>query len=238
MTIDAIDTRPVAPGRSRPLLDGARAILPMALGVVPFGVAIGAAIQEAGIDRLAAWAGSFLLLSGSAHLTMVELLGKGAAPVVAVAAALMINARLLMYGAGLAPWFPSATKKQRLLLAIPLIDQLYLTAVARFEHADLDEHDRRRFWFGAAFTLCGIWVVAQTVGLFAGSNVPRGAGLHAAAPLALVGLLATAARGRPAVTTAVVAGTVAVVAAPLPHHSSMLVATLAGIAAGSARSRS
>ena len=66
---------------------GVRAITPMVVGLVPFGIAIGSASATLDIDRTAAWAGSWLVLAGAAQLAVMQLIDEGAAPLVVIAAA-------------------------------------------------------------------------------------------------------------------------------------------------------
>jgi predicted branched-subunit amino acid permease len=233
-------TTPTAPaaGRARTaalLIDGARSITPLALGVVPFGLALGAAIRSADVDPLAAWSGSFLILAGSAHLTVVELLDRGAAPFVVVVTALLVNARILVYGAGLAPWFRTASTRQRMVLAVPITDPLYLAAITRFERRDLTGDERLVVYAGAALHLAGAWVLAQTIGVLAGQALPAGLGLHLASPLALAGMLASATTSRRAGVAAAVAALVAVTGAGLPHRSAAVAAIAVGVAVASYR---
>jgi predicted branched-subunit amino acid permease len=213
-------------------VDGARAITPMVVGVVPFGVAIGAVAAAAHLPTGIGWTGSFLLLGGSAQLTVIQLLDGGTAGAVAVLAALLINARLLVYGAGLAQWFPTTSTRGRLLLAIPLIDQLYLTTTTEFQAANRDERARRRFYAGAAAHLWIAWIVAQTGGVLLGRGVPSWLGLDAASPIALSGLLAVSVSSRAASRAALAAGVVMAATAPLGMPSLLIVAMAAGIASG------
>jgi len=226
----------VAPTRGA-FVQGVRAITPMVIGLVPFGIAIGSASAALKVDRTAAWAGSWLILAGSAQLAVMQLIDEGTAPLVVLFAALMINARFVVYSAGLAEWFPAASRRTRLLLALPVVDQLYLTAVARFERLDLDEVDRRRFYAGAAVHLASAWVAAQTIGVVIGDRLPDWMALHQAALLALAGLLARSLTTRPARLAAAVAAVTALLGADLPYHSVILVAMLAGMAAGVPRRR-
>lgn len=216
-------------------IQGVRAMTPMVIGLVPFGIAIGSASATLDIDHTAAWAGSWLVLAGSAQLAVMQLIDGNSAPLVAVAVALMINARFIVYSAGLAEWFPTATRRTRLLLALPVVDQLYVTAVARFEQLDLTEPDRRRFYAGAAAHLASAWVAAQTVGIIIGDRLPQWMSLQHASLLALTGLLARSLNTRPAQVAAVAAAATALVGADLPYHSVVLVAMLAGMAAGAPR---
>ena len=223
---------PSSPTRTRVAVEGARDITPMVIGVVPFALAIGAAIGASTLPELAGLASGPVIIAGSAQLAMVQMTDAGAAPAVVVLSALVINARLLLYGAALAPWFAGRRLRTRLLLAIPVIDQMYFTCAPRFERRDLDERGRVAYYVGAATWLVGAWVAAQAAAIVLGARAPEWIGLEIAAPLAMAGLLARSIGDRPSVVAAVIGFAVAVVAVGVPLHSSILVAAIAGIAAG------
>ena len=103
----------------RPFAAGAKATSPLVMGAAPYALAIGAALAGLGIDRLTTWIGSWSMVAGTAQLTAMQLLHEGAAPVVALLAALVVNARFAVYSAGLVQWFPAASRRERLLLAFP-----------------------------------------------------------------------------------------------------------------------
>jgi predicted branched-subunit amino acid permease len=231
------DARAAAATPWRRAVEGARDITPMVIGVVPFGLAIGAAIGSASIPSAAGLASGPVVLAGAAQLTVVQMLDAGAAPLVVILSALMINARLLLYSASLAPWFAEAPLRRRLLLAIPVIDQMHFTCSPRFERCDLDQRERTWYYVGAATWLVSAWVTTQFVAFVAGARLPEWTGLHLAAPLALAGLLAKSVQGRAAATAAVVAGVVAVIGVGLPYASAVLVAACAGIAVATATTR-
>ena len=221
---------------AHPFAAGARAITPLVIGAAPYGIAIGAASSGLGIDRVATWVGSWSMVAGTAQLTAMQLLHEGAAPVVALVAALVVNARFAVYSAGLAQWFPAAARRQRLLMAFPLVDQVFMTSISAFQRQPMDQRQRRSFYFGAAsHFFVVVWVAAETIGLIVGDRLPDWLGLHTAAILALVGLLATSLTSRPARTAALASAIVAVSGAHLPAHSAVLVATITGIAIGSVR---
>ncbi|HUS44345.1 MAG TPA: AzlC family ABC transporter permease, partial [Ilumatobacteraceae bacterium] len=186
--IHAVEARP-ATTRSL-LLEGARDMTPMVIGVLPFAVAIGAAIGASGLGRTDGLLSGPAILAGSAQLTSIEMLDAGTAPLVVVFSALMINARLLIYSASLAPWFAGHSRWSRLALAIPVVDQLHFTCMPRFERGDLDLRGRTSYYVGAAVWLAGAFVTAQAATVVIGANAPDALGLEVAAPLALVGLLA------------------------------------------------
>jgi len=215
------------------VLEGVRDITPMVLGVVPFALAIGAAIGSSSIPSAAGVASGPAILAGSAQLTTVQMLDAGVAPVVIIASALMINARILLYSASMAPWFREEPLRRRLLLAVPVIDQLHFTCIPRFERGDLDQRGRRLYYAGAAGWLVGAWVMAQALAVAVGARLPDAAGLRVAAPLAMAGLLARTLPDRRSVTAAASAAVLAVVGVGLPLHSTVLVAAVGGMLAGS-----
>ena len=223
--------RPAAT-RGRYGLHGARDITPMVIGVLPLGLAIGAAIGTSSIPPLAGWLGGPLIFGGAAQLIAVQLLDAGAAPAVIIVSALLVNARIVMYGAAIAPWFRGASLRQRLLVAAPLIDPLYFTCAARYEQGDLDQRGRLAYYTGAASLLLVAWMAIQAVAITAGGSLPDGVGLHIAAPLVFAGMLAKSTVGRPATVAAAAAALAAAIGTGLPYQSGISLAVAAGVATG------
>jgi predicted branched-subunit amino acid permease len=198
----------------------------MVIGVVPFALAIGATISSSSVGTAEGLASGPLILAGAAQLSTLRLLDGGAAPFVVIVSALMINARLLLYSASLAPWFAGEPLRRRLLLSVPVIDQLHFTCTPRFERGDLDANGRRWYYTGAAVWLAGAWTMSQLVAAIGGARLPEWLGLELAAPLALAGLLAKSLAGRRTIIAAGVAAVVTVAAVGLPFNSAVLVATV------------
>ena len=104
------------------LAAGARAMAPWLLGIVPFGLVIGLSAAQADIPTLAGWLTGPLIYAGSAQVATIQMLDAGAAPIVVVVAALVINIRLLLYSATMAPYWRGTPWWWRLLAAYLLID--------------------------------------------------------------------------------------------------------------------
>jgi len=224
--------------RVRIALEGAREAIPMTLGFVPFALAIGATIgASSAVPALAGWSGAPLIFAGSAQLTTIDMLNRGVTPVVIIASALAVNARLVVFSGASATWFRSASRMKRALLAAPLVDPLYLACAARFARGDLDERGREAYFWGAAGTMAFAWMTAQALAIVAGASLPPSLGLHIAGPLVLAGLVAKAVTTPATARAAVVAGLVAVVAVALPLQTSIIAAMAVGVVAGSARKR-
>src|SRR3954468_800316 len=85
--------------------EGARAALPVLLGIVPFGVITGVAMVASGITPLAAMAMSVFVFAGASMVASAQLLSQGTPALLVVLAALFINLRFMMYSASLRPYF-------------------------------------------------------------------------------------------------------------------------------------
>ena len=215
--------------RPSPALAGARDMVPVAMGIVPFGLALGAMIGASDLDTVAAVASAPLILAGAAQMATLDMLETGVSAPIIVLSALLINLRILLYSTSLAPWFDSVPLHRRLLLAIPVIDQTYFVCTTRFERGDLDQQGRVAYYTGAGLLLVATGLGAQSLAVVLGASLPESARLEMAAPLALVGLLAKSTTTTPSTVAAAAGVGVAAIGVGLPLHSSTLVATLAGI---------
>lgn len=210
---------------------GVVAILPVALGVVPFGLVFGIAAAAAGMGVVETEAFSILIFAGAAQLAAVDLLARDAAVWVAASTALVINLRMLMYGASLAPWIRGAPRWARIASAYLLTDQAYaITIVAADELGD----PRRRlaYYTGAGLTLWVTWQTCSVLGLLVGAAIPTWLPLPLVIPLVFLGLLPPSVKDRPGVVAALVGGGVATLGLHWPANAGMPAGALAGIAAG------
>jgi predicted branched-subunit amino acid permease len=119
--------------------EGIRASLPLVLGIVPFGLVAGIAAVEAGLSPVAAVGMSVVIYAGASQLAIVDLLRTDASLLVAVVAGVVINLRMLMYSASLAPYFQRYRSRWQAVLAYFLTDPVYALAISRYTD---DEDDR------------------------------------------------------------------------------------------------
>lgn len=229
-TLTPADVR--ATSRRPHIVEGVRDITPMVVGVIPFALAIGASVGTSSLSTAQGIFSAPAILAGAAQLSTIEMLERDAAPLVIILSAVMINARILLYSTALAPWFRRESLRRRLLLAIPIIDQMYFTCIPRFERGDLDRRGRQAYYVGAAAWLVSAFLVTQTLSIVAGARLPDALGLRIAAPLALAGLLARSTSERRSMIAAVIGAIVVVFGGGLPFQSTVLVASVAGMAVG------
>jgi len=213
---------------------GIAVIVPMLPGVAPFGMVTGLTAVNAGLSPEKAMGMSVFIFAGASQLATLQLLGQGAIPVVILLTALTINLRFAMYSASIAPHFQHLRHRWRWPLAYLLTDQAYAVSVARFRNEGGADPDTNRHWYylGAGLTLWIAWQAATAIGAYLGGSVPHTWSLDFAIPLMFMGLLVPGLRDRPNVIAALTGGTIATLAANLPLHLGIVVAALAGIAAG------
>jgi predicted branched-subunit amino acid permease len=149
---------------------------------------------------------------------------------VVVVTAAVINLRMLMYSASIAPYFRDLPGRWRAGLAYLLTDQAYVLSVANYRSEV--QVDRAAYYLGVAATLWVVWQVTTVAGVVLGAGVPDAWGLDFAVPLVFLALLVPAMEDRPRTVAAVTAGSLAVAGTALPLNLGLLVGATVGVAAG------
>lgn len=209
---------------------GIRDALPLHLGIVPFALVAGIAAVEAGLTLPQAIGMSVVVFAGASQLAALELIGDAAPVAVVVGTVVVINLRMMMYSASIAPHFARYRTRTRAVLAYFLTDQAYALSIA--EYADNEARDRRVYYLGVAVSLWVVWVIGTIAGVLLGAGVPDAWGLSFAVPLVFLALLVPAMKDRPTTAAGVVGATVAVLAAGVPFNLGLLLGAGFGIVAG------
>ncbi|WP_394296540.1 AzlC family ABC transporter permease [Halorubrum halophilum] len=209
---------------------GVRDVSPLLLGIAPFALVAGIAAVDAGLGLAEAVGMSVIVFAGASQLAAIDLIGSNAPFAVVVGTAVVINLRVVMYSASIAPHFADYGRRFRAGLAYLLTDQAYALSVAEYEANP--ERSRWRYYFGAAAALWVVWQIGTVVGVVVGAGVPDAWGLTFAVPLVFLALLVPAMKDRPTTAAGVAGGTIAVVAAGLPLNLGLLAGAVSGIAVG------
>lgn len=203
----------------------------MAVGIIPFSLVYGVAVSQTPIDTWLGLSASGFIAAGASQIALLEFIRDGAAWFVGVGAALIINARMLLYSAAVAPAFREFPPAWRYGLAYGMTDQAVAASLAYFDR-EADPFKRRIFMGSAATALLIVWFTGTIVGNIFGSRIPDSWQLGFAVPLTFLGIVVPTLTTRPMIVSAVVAAIVTVAAAPIPYGANLLVGALAGIAAG------
>jgi predicted branched-subunit amino acid permease len=221
----------LAPDARREFLAGCRDIAPVLVGTVPFGFVAGVAAVGAGMTPLQGIVLSLLAFSGIAQLVVAQLVAVHSPVLVTVAAALVVGLRFLMYSAALSPHLAHLPVRWRLPLTYLMTDQVFGMGVKRYNEPG-ERGQRHWHLLGIGITLWAFWQASVVAGAMLGAQVPAEWSLDFVVTLSFLTILVPAVRTRADIAAAVVAGAVALIAAGLPYRLSLVVASLAGIAAG------
>ncbi|TLM96081.1 MAG: branched-chain amino acid ABC transporter permease, partial [Actinobacteria bacterium] len=118
------------------LIAGAKGVAPILVGVVPFGLVAGAAVIQAGFGMAEVVGMSVVVFAGASQIAATTLFGSGAPLWVALATALVINARMFIYSVSIAPLLAEAPGWLRPILGYMLVDQNYASTMTEGRHRD------------------------------------------------------------------------------------------------------
>ncbi len=203
--------------------------VPIFVPAIPFALVLGLAIISSGIDPMLAWSSSFIIYGGASQLTLITLLGEGVAGAAAVTAALIVNARHLMYSAAMAPTFQQQPPWFRWVGSYFLIDQVFALGMLRIND---DPHAFRVYYLGIGATFWLLWLLTTGFALLIGPAVPLEWDIGFAVPILFLGLLVMGIDRWPKAAAALVAAGVTLLAAGLPYRSGLLLGAVSGVLAG------
>jgi predicted branched-subunit amino acid permease len=205
-------------------------MVPWLVGIVPYGLVVGISAAQAELPTLVGWLTGPLIFAGSAQVATIQLLDSGAAPFVVIAAALAVNARLVLYSATMARHWRGTTRRYRALAAYVLVDPSVVVGVDGYQRVTTPAHGHLHYLGGAA-TLWVAWVGSITVGATVGAGLPHWLHLELVIPLFLVGEVARRLTDRATKVAALVAVVLAVLGRSIPLHLGVLVAIAGGVTA-------
>ena len=188
---------------------GFRAMVPLWLGLMPFGAAYAVSARVAGLTLFETQLMSLIVLSGGAQFSAAGLFAVNASPLTVVATTFLINARHLLYGVSLGQLVPFSPR-ERFLAAHLLTDEAYgvtLSSPLRSVH----------FFTGAGSSLFFIWNLSTLAGALLSRLVPDPAalGVDFIFPLTFLALLIPLLRGWPTLVVATSSGLLALAASQI-----------------------
>ena len=212
------------------------ATLPLAPGVVAFGLLYGVMARQVGFSPWEALGMSLIVHAGSAQFTALGMWqAAGAVPtdvsIGIILTTLVINLRHLLMGASVAPYLRGLSGWWKALLALWMSDESYALAIAQYERGAGSHH----YFLGANVGIYLVWPASGLVGALLGSAIPDPSryGLDLVFPLAFLGLLMTFLKGRIGVAVALAAGGLALAGSfVLPGKWHVIVAGLLGSGLG------
>lgn len=220
-----------ARGARTALWAGVKDIVIVAPSYIPFALVCGVAATQVGMSTGAALALPALVFGGSSQAVLLQFLQSSASIWVAVLSGLVVNLRMAIYSAALAPRLRHLSTPRRMLAAGFLVDNTFAFLQRRAETHPHDKH-LLSYYAGITLVLWPSWVIFCAVGVLAGSIVPTHWQLDFAIPLSFIAMLVYAVRNLPLLAAALVGGAASVVMFDLPLKLGLIAACLIGMAAG------
>ena len=229
---EAIEEEPKTASPVAAFVSGTKAIVPVLIALIPFAVAFGATAVGNGLSSLEALAMSVFVFAGAAQLAAIPLLSAGASVAIIVLTVLVVNLRMTLYSASLAPHFRQLPIGWRGLLSYLLTDQAYAATITRFDDGETEEPDKRWYYLGVALAIWVTWQAATMLGVFLGAWASEGWSLDFVLPLTFIALAVPAIKDRATTAAALSAGGAAVLAATLPLNLGLITAASVGVLGG------
>jgi len=214
-------------------LAGLKAELPIALGVIPFGLIYGVLALSAGLPPLLALGMSSIVFAGSAQFIGAQLIGAGTPGLVIVLTTFVVNLRHALYSSSLAPQMRHLPRRWQLLLAYLLTDEAYAMTIIRYQQDRRDEAVNKHYYFLATGLFLWItWQLSTAVGIFLGAQVPASWQLDFTLALTFIGLVIPTLKDKPHIASAVTAGLVALLTYSWDYKLGLVAAAISGIIVG------
>ena len=210
---------------------GVRDTLTVVPSYLPFALVCGVASVNAGLTTGAALAMPALVFGGSSQAVVTQFIQNSASIWVAILSGCVVNLRMAVYSAAMAPKLRGLSTARRMAAAFFLVDNTFALMQKR---SDANPHDAHllAYYAGLSSMVWPFWVVFCTIGIFAGSIVPTAWQLDFAIPLSFIAICATAVRSLPTGASAIVGGMASLLLFDLPLKLGLVVACLIGLIAG------
>jgi predicted branched-subunit amino acid permease len=223
----------LAPSSRAAFMEGVRETLIIVPSYLPFALVCGVAAVNAGLVLPAALALPGLVYGGSSQAVLTQFLQGASALWVAVLSGLVVNLRMAVYSAAMAPRLRHLSQPRRMLAAAFLVDNAFaFMEQRRLDQPQESDNQLLAYYAGLTSVLWPSWIAFCVVGALAGSVIPASWQLDFAIPLAFVATLATTVRSLPLGAAAVAGGVASVVLFALPLKLGLIAACLLGLLAG------
>lgn len=214
-------------------LAGCRAIFPLVIGAVPFGIIFGTLAANSGLSFPGVMAMSLAVFAGSAQFIAIGLLTTETLAPLIILTTLVVNLRHLLYSVSVVPYLRRLSQTWKLPLGYLLTDEVFAVSIARYNQTDNSPY---KHWYhlGASVFMYLNWQLCTWLGLTIGHRIHEAEkwGLDFAMSVTFIGMIIPYLKNHPMIATVITAGIVSLFTHHLPHQIGLIVATLAGIAAG------
>jgi predicted branched-subunit amino acid permease len=223
----------IAAENKQAFMDGAKQTLIVVPSYLPFALVCGVAAVNAGLSLPAALALPGLVYGGSSQAVLTQFLQSASSLWIAVLSGLVVNLRMAVYSAAMAPRVRHLSTPRRMLAAAFLVDNAFAFMQQRQQDRPQESNDALlAYYAGLSCVLWPSWIAFCMLGSLAGSVIPVSWQLDFAIPLAFIATLATTVTSLPLLAAAVAGGVASVVLFAMPLKLGLIAACLLGLLAG------
>ena len=205
--------------------------LPLQLGILPFGAVFGVLGIESGLTPYQTFFMSSLLFAGTSQIIFAQLVALATPVAILLGSVAALNARHLLYSASISEYLRDKPLRWRILLAYLLTDEAYAVSILRYRQKP---HNKMMHYhlLGSGILLWSVWQIATLMGVLAGNAIPAELSLGFVIPLIFMAITLPLIKSRVEVATICTSTACVFAFAHLPYNLWLLIAAIAGIAAG------
>ena len=205
--------------------------LPVQLGILPFGVVFGVLGVESGLTPYQTFFMSSLLFAGTSQIIFAQLVALATPVIILLGSVAALNARHLLYSASISEYLRDKPLRWRIMLAYLLTDEAYAVSILRYRQKPHNEMMHYHL-LGSGILLWSVWQIATLIGILAGNAIPEELSLGFVIPLIFMAITLPLIKSRVEVATIGTSTACVFAFAHLPYNLWLLIAAIAGIAAG------
>ena len=210
---------------------GVTAMLPLLLGVIPFGLVFGVLGVASGLTETQTIFMSSIIFAGASQVVFAQLWAAGSAYLIIGSSVALINLRHVLYSVAVSEHLKKLSFKWRVILAYLLTDEAFAVSIQRFNTYG-GSRPVHFFMFGAGSALWIAWQISTVVGVIAGSTIPENWELAFAIPLTFIAVVVPLLKNFSTIICALTSSLIAICGQSLPWNSWILVAAIGGILLG------
>ncbi|NJL49871.1 MAG: AzlC family ABC transporter permease, partial [Leptolyngbyaceae cyanobacterium SM2_5_2] len=155
-------------------LAGARDIVPLIVGAIPFGLIFGTLAQDSGLSFGAAMGMSAFVFAGSSQFIALGLLATGSTLPLIVLTTVIVNLRHMLYAASLLPHVQPLSQRWQAVIGFFLTDEAFAIAIRRYQQPDPSPH-KHWYYLGASVAMYLNWQLCTWLGLTVDQLIPNAA---------------------------------------------------------------
>jgi 4-azaleucine resistance transporter AzlC len=213
------------------LIFGIKRAMPIVMGYIPVGFALGVLAADAGLTPLKIGMMSLLVYAGSAQFIAVSMLSTGMGPLPIIVTTFLVNLRHILFSASLSPYFKEISQRLIPFISFYITDESFAVSITDVKEGNLSH----AYFLGLYITSYLSWVVSTVLGAAFGALIPdtKALGFDFALPGMFMALLCMQIKDYKTKVVALVAGVLSMFFIyAIPGNWNVILATVIAAAIG------